>query len=140
MVKEFDLGKRLQALTLHSEGYSRAAIAEKTGYTLGGLCYLLNKAKKRGYKRSEGHILHEYVDTAPGKGRPRIMNDERKQKITAILTSEKAGRKFSTQELANRFNQQNQDDKSISRRTVLRLLEAEGYKRVNGVWTLKKGN
>lgn len=33
MVKEFGLGTHIQALTLRSEGYSRAAIVAKTGYT-----------------------------------------------------------------------------------------------------------
>ncbi|KAI1758365.1 hypothetical protein F4782DRAFT_477741 [Xylaria castorea] len=139
MGKEFDLGTRIQALTLHSEGYSRSAITEKTGYTLSGLCYLINKAKKRGYKPG-GLILREYADTAAGKGRPPIINDERKQKIAAILTSEQACRKFTTQQLADRFNEQNQDDRKISRRTVLRMLTTEGYKTVNGVWQLKTGN
>ncbi|KAI1747943.1 hypothetical protein F4782DRAFT_518996 [Xylaria castorea] len=138
MGKEFDLGTRLQALTLHSEGYSRAAIAEKTGYTPGGFCNLLTKAKKRGYKPGEGPILLEYVAAEPGRGRPTILTEERKQKITAILTSEKACRKFSAQKLADKFNEQNQDGQTVSRKTVLRALKAEGFRKVNGVQQLKK--
>ncbi|KAI8953589.1 hypothetical protein F4801DRAFT_122107 [Xylaria longipes] len=129
MGKEFDLGTRLQALTLHSEGYSRAAIAEKTGYTSGGLCNLLAKAKRRGYKRGEGPILLEYVAAEAGRGRPPILTDERKQKITAMLTSEEACRKFSAQQLADKLNEQN-IDQPVSRRTVLRALKAEGFKKV----------
>lgn len=130
MVKEFDLGTRIQALTLHSEGYSRGDIIEKTGYTSSGLYSLLHKAKKRGYKPGEGPILREYAETEAGKGRPTIITEERRIRIIAILTSETAPRKISTQEMANRFNQQKTDEQAVSRRTVLKVLTAEGYKRV----------
>lgn len=130
MGKDFDLGTRIQALTLHSEGYSRAAITEKTGYTASGFCTLLAKAKKRGYKPGEGPILLEYVAQEAGKGRPTILTDERKQRLTTILTSNEACRKFTAQQLADKFNEQNQDGQTISRRTVLRALEAEGFKKV----------
>ncbi|KAI0452136.1 hypothetical protein F5B21DRAFT_484715 [Xylaria acuta] len=138
MVKEFDLGKRLQALTLHSEGYSRSAIIEKTGYTPSGLSYLLTTAKKRGYEPSNGLILREYVENKAGRGRLPLLSGDQKNKILEILTSDKASRKFSTQELANKFNEQS-GDRSVSRRTVARLLEAEGFKKVNSVWQLKTG-
>ncbi|KAI0445229.1 hypothetical protein F4803DRAFT_195107 [Xylaria telfairii] len=130
MGKELDLGARIQALTLHSEGYSRAAISEKTGYTHSGFCALLAKAKKRGYKPGEGPILLEYVTQEAGKGRPSILTDERKQRLVAILTSDETCRKFTAQQLADKFNEQNEDGQTVSRRTVLRALEAEGFKKV----------
>ncbi|KAI1163259.1 hypothetical protein F5B18DRAFT_323245 [Nemania serpens] len=136
MVKEFDLGQRIQALALHSEGYPRSAIAKKTGYTPGGLSYLLKAAKKRGYKPGSGPILRRFVDNEPGRGRPPT-SGERKHKIIEILTSDTASRKFSTQKLADRFNEQAEDDRTISRRTVLRLLDSEGYKRVQYVLLLR---
>ncbi|KAI1199070.1 hypothetical protein F5X97DRAFT_298004 [Nemania serpens] len=137
MGKELDLGQRIQALTLHSEGYPRSTIAKKTGYTPGGLGHLINTAKKRGYTPGSGLILRRYVDNEPGRGRPPI-SDERKHKLFEILTSDTASRKFSTQKLADRFNEQTEDNRTISRRTVLRLLDSEGYKQVNGVWQQSK--
>ncbi|KAI0186192.1 hypothetical protein EV127DRAFT_346780, partial [Xylaria flabelliformis] len=122
MVKEFDLGKRLQALTLHSEGYSRNQIIEKTGYSPSGLSYLLTTAKKRGYKPGEGLILREYVDNEVGRGRKPILTDEHKQNIVKVLTTDKASRKFSAQELADKFNEEHTENQ-ISRSTVSRLLQ-----------------
>ncbi|KAI1119464.1 hypothetical protein F5Y14DRAFT_395383 [Nemania sp. NC0429] len=137
MPKEFDLGQRIQALTLHSEGYPRSAISKKTGYTPGGLGYLIKAAKKRGYKPGSGPILRHYVDNEPGRGRPPISGD-RKHKVLEILNSDPDSRKLSTQKLAEKFNAQAEDDRTISRRTVLRLLDSEGYKRVHGVWQQSK--
>ncbi|KAK7750389.1 hypothetical protein SLS62_007688 [Diatrype stigma] len=51
MVFEFDPGVRVQALTLHAEGASRAKITEKTGYSTSAFTVLLRKAKTRGRKR-----------------------------------------------------------------------------------------
>ncbi|KAI0489646.1 hypothetical protein F4859DRAFT_509232 [Xylaria cf. heliscus] len=138
MGKEFDLGTRIRALTLHSEGYSRAAIVEKTGYSASGLSTLISKAKKRGYKPREGPILREFVDTEPGKGRPPLLTEERKKRIVAILTSDKASRKLTTQQLADRINSQSLGDPPLCRRTVLNALNAEGFKIVNGVWQSKR--
>ncbi|KAH8156904.1 hypothetical protein CIB48_g11344 [Xylaria polymorpha] len=109
MVKEFGLGTHIQALTLRSEGYSRAAIVAKTGYTPAN-----QGPKTRAWQRS-----------------PTDLTDEGKQKITSILTSEKACRKFSAQQLAEKFHEQNPDDPTTSRRTVLRALKAEESKKSN---------
>ncbi|KAI0550625.1 hypothetical protein F4679DRAFT_542039, partial [Xylaria curta] len=137
MGKEFDFGVRIQALTLHSEGYTRAKIVEKTGYTPGGLCALISKARKRGYEPGKGPILFEYVAPEPGRGRPTKLTDERKQKIIEILTSDKASRKFTTQQIADKVNEQCQDDETISRKTVSRALQAEGFKKVSNGWQHK---
>ncbi|KAK5634842.1 hypothetical protein RRF57_010555 [Xylaria bambusicola] len=126
MSQEFDLSIRIQALTLHSEGYSRAAIVQKTGYSPGGLSSLIHKAKKRGYQPGQGPILREYADTEPRKGRPPKLTQDQKDKIVATLTSDKACREFSSQKLADKLNRENPDDPAISRRTVLRALTAEG--------------
>ncbi|KAI0505694.1 hypothetical protein F5B22DRAFT_661162 [Xylaria bambusicola] len=126
MSQEFDLGTRIQALVLHSEGYSRAAIVQKTGYSAGGLSSLIQKAKKRGYQPGEGPVLREYVESEPRKGRPPKLTQDRKDKIIATLTSDKACRQFSSQKLADKFNSENPDAPSISRTTVLRALTAEG--------------
>ncbi|KAI0183972.1 hypothetical protein EV127DRAFT_445632 [Xylaria flabelliformis] len=137
MGKEFDFGVRIQALTLHSEGYTRSRIVEKTGYTPGGLCALISKAKKRGYEPGKGPILFEYVAPEPGRGRPTKLTDERRHLIVEILTADKASRKFTTQEIADKVNALCQDDQTISRKTVSRALQAEGFKRVNNSWQLK---
>ncbi|GAP92953.1 hypothetical protein SAMD00023353_0403580 [Rosellinia necatrix] len=131
MGREFDMGTRIQALTLHSEGYSRRAIAERTGYTTNGLSYLVAKAKRRGYKPGQGPILREYAETEPGKGRPTILTEERKSKIIAILTADAASRKFSAREIADKFHEQNGHDRTISRTSVRKALAAEGYKTIN---------
>ncbi|KAI0402189.1 hypothetical protein F4802DRAFT_378146 [Xylaria palmicola] len=128
MSQEFDLGVRLQALTLHSIGYTRAKIIEETGYSAGGLCGLLAKARKRGYKPGGGPILREYVETEPRKGRPPKLTPDRTSKIVAVLTSDKACRKFSSQKLADKINKENPNDPPLSRRTVLRALTAKGLK------------
>ncbi|KAI1429810.1 hypothetical protein F5Y12DRAFT_338187 [Xylaria sp. FL1777] len=130
MVKEFDLGTRLQALTLHSEGYPRKAIIEKTGYTSGGLSYLITTARKRGYKPGDGLILRQYVDNEAGRGRKSVLTDKQKQKIVEIFTADKASRKFSTQELADKFNEENGANQTISRKIVARVLKAEGLEKV----------
>ncbi|RYC66087.1 hypothetical protein CHU98_g156 [Xylaria longipes] len=126
MVKEFDLGKRIQALTLHSEGYSRSAIIEKTGYTPSGLSYLLTTAKKRGYEPGKGLILREYVENKAGRGRRPILSEDQKNQILEIIASNKAAHKFSLQELANKFNEQSENPK-VSRSTIARLLRAEEF-------------
>ncbi|KAI1191750.1 hypothetical protein F5B17DRAFT_382027 [Nemania serpens] len=133
MVKEFDIGQRIHALALHSEGYPRSAICKKTGYTLGGLSHLLKVAQKRGYKAGSGPILRLYVDNEPGRGRPPAPS-ERRQKLVEFLTSDPASRKLTTQQLADKYNEQAEDNKTISRRTVLRLLNFEGWKLVHGIW------
>ncbi|GAW13530.1 hypothetical protein ANO14919_029170 [Xylariales sp. No.14919] len=130
MVKEFDLGQRIQALTLHSEGYPRKAILEKTGYSSSGLSYLITTAKKRGYTPGSGPILRQYVDNEPGRGRQPILTDKQKHKIVEILTADDASRKFSVQELADKFNKTNDEDQTVSRGTVARIVEAEGFKKV----------
>lgn len=130
MGKEFDLGTRIQALTLHSEGYPRRLIFERTGYSATGFQGLLNKAKKRGYKPGQGPIMREYADTEPGRGRPSIITDERKAQIFAILASDTAARKFSTQELAEKFNELKTDEQTLSRKTVSKILRSEGYNKV----------
>lgn len=130
MAKEFDLGTRLQALTLHSEGIPRRQILEKTGYSDSGFQNLLNKAKKNGYKPGQGPILRQYAETAPRKGRPSIMTAERKAKLLEILASDPAARKLSTQQLSEKFNELRADDgQTLSRRSVLRMLRSEGYDR-----------
>ncbi|KAI0424410.1 hypothetical protein F5Y09DRAFT_324472 [Xylaria sp. FL1042] len=131
MSSEFDLGIRIQALTLHSEGYSRASIIEKTGYSPGGLSTLITKAKKRGYQPGQGPILREYVDSEPRKGRPPKLTPATKEKIITTLTSDKACRAFTAQELAEKVNEKNPDDASISRSTVLRALSDANYKKGN---------
>lgn len=71
MVFEFDPGVRVQALTLHAEGASRAKISEKTGYSTSAFTVLLRKAKSRGYVVG-GPVLLEYVIDSPGRGRPKV--------------------------------------------------------------------
>ncbi|KAI0971855.1 hypothetical protein F4678DRAFT_461223 [Xylaria arbuscula] len=129
MSQEIDLGIRLQALTLHSEGFSRAKIIEKTGYSAGGFSALLAKAKKRGYQPGKP-ILSEYVDSGPRSGRPTKLTQAQRNKIVATLTSDKACRKLNTQKLADKINAENPNDVPVSRRTVLRCLTAEGFKNV----------
>ncbi|KAI0404795.1 hypothetical protein F4802DRAFT_565516 [Xylaria palmicola] len=90
---------------------------------------LLTKARKRGYKPG-GPILREYVDSEPRKGRPPKLTPDRTARIVAVLTSDKACRKFSTQKLADKINRENPDDPPLSRRTVLRALTAQGFKPV----------
>ncbi|KAI1426377.1 hypothetical protein F5Y12DRAFT_294879 [Xylaria sp. FL1777] len=121
MASEFNLVTRTQALTLHSEGYSRAVIIQKTGYSASGLSHLISKAKKHGYKPGKGPILHEYVETKPRKGRPSLSASQ-KAKVITLLESDIAFRKSSTQKIANRINEQNPLDPPISRRSVLRIL------------------
>ncbi|KAI1304336.1 hypothetical protein F5Y03DRAFT_175921 [Xylaria venustula] len=133
MSQETDLGIRLQALTLHSEGFSRAKIIEKTGYSAGGFSALLAKAKKRGYEPGKP-ILREYADSEPRSGRPPKLTPAHKDKIIATLTSDTACRKLNTQKLADIINAENPNDIPISRRTVLRCLTAEGFENVKGVW------
>ncbi|KAJ8128344.1 hypothetical protein O1611_g5290 [Lasiodiplodia mahajangana] len=129
--KEFDLGQRIQALTLHSEGYSRKAITERTGYTPSGLSYLITTAKKRGYKPGEGLILLQYVENEPGRGRKPVLTDASKRRIIEILTADEASHKLSLQKLADKFNETNAEDHiSISRSIVARFLEEEGFKKV----------
>ncbi|GAW25372.1 hypothetical protein SAMD00023353_0501750 [Rosellinia necatrix] len=140
MGKEFDIGTRIQALTLHSEGYSRSQIVEKTGYTTNGFSYLLTKAKKRGYKPGEGPILREYVDTASGKGRPTVLTTDRTNKIIQIVTANSTARKFSAQDIVDKFHEANGSDRSISKSSVLKALSVKGFKKVNGVWQSKTGN
>ncbi|KAI0118360.1 hypothetical protein GGR51DRAFT_214223 [Nemania sp. FL0031] len=137
MPKEYDLGTRIQALTLHSEGYPRKTIIEKTGYTSGGLSYLITTAKRRGYKPGDGAILREYVDNEAGRGRKPILRDAHRRIIVEILTTDEASLKLSTQQLADKFNETNEEDLHISRKIVASLLDEEGFQKVNGVWQSK---
>ncbi|KAI0542709.1 hypothetical protein GGR58DRAFT_496814 [Xylaria digitata] len=137
MSSEFDLGTRIHALVLHSEGFSRAAIVAKTGYSHGGLSNLISKAKKRGYEPGNGPILREYVNSEPRKGRPAKLTQAKKNQIVAVSESDKASRKLSTQKLADKINKENPDDPPISRRSVLRILTAKGFKNVK--YTTKPG-
>lgn len=145
MSKELDLGIRVHALVLHSEGYTRASIMEKTGYSAGGLSNLLTKAKSRGYTPGKGPILLEYVDNEPGRtGRPRKVTQEQRDQIVASLALEKEkagaagggvggkGKFVSTQKLADKFNAENPEGVSVSRRTVLRALNSAGIKHSKG--------
>ncbi|KAI1361927.1 hypothetical protein F5Y08DRAFT_342125 [Xylaria arbuscula] len=147
--KEMDLGTRIQAIVLHSEGYSRASIIEKTGYSAGGLSGLLTKAKARGYVPGQGPILRAFVDNEPGgrTGRPPKLTQGHKDKIVALKAEAIAndhdgdrgasggsgggGAEFvSTQKLADKFNAENPGDVQVSRRTVLRALKAAGVQHV----------
>ncbi|KAI1180818.1 hypothetical protein F4777DRAFT_173960 [Nemania sp. FL0916] len=139
MGKEFDLGLRLQALTLHSEGYTRAAIIERTGYTPSGLSHLITTAKSRGYEPGGHPIYRKYVDNGSGRGRKRAVTDERKLKVLEVLTADEASLRLSIQQLADRYNFQNSGDRQLSRKVIGRMLEAEGFKRVNGTWQQPQG-
>ncbi|KAI1130642.1 hypothetical protein F5Y10DRAFT_262983 [Nemania abortiva] len=125
MGQEFDLGVRIQALTLHSEGMSRAQIAQKTGYKPGGISNLVTRAKSRGY-RPGGPILLEYVQTAAGRGRKPILTEAKKDEIIELLTASKGSDKFTTQALADEFNAKTAEEKPVSRSTVLRCLKEKG--------------
>ncbi|KAI1175778.1 hypothetical protein F4777DRAFT_304995 [Nemania sp. FL0916] len=134
MPQEFDPAVRVRALTLHSEGYSRAAILQKTGYTLGGFKKLLAAAKKRGYQPGEGSILLSYVTNEVGRGRKPKLGKEQRQRIIEIFTTDKVSRKLSSKQLAERFNNENEWKINISEKIVQNVLKEAGYNRVKGVW------
>ncbi|KAI1422493.1 hypothetical protein F5Y12DRAFT_619145 [Xylaria sp. FL1777] len=121
---KYDIATRAQALSLHSEGCSRAYIVKKTGYTPGGLTGLIARAKKRGYTPGKGPIRAEYVEDAPRSGRP----PTKKESIIKALEADPTLRGASTQTIADRINKQSPSDAHVSRRTVLKALRSGGLK------------
>lgn len=129
-MKEFDRGIRIQALTLHQAGHPISVILEKTGYSRTGFYCLLRKAKENGYTPGQGPILLEYVENGEGRGRKPVLTAERKQRLISLLTAEDTSRKFTSQQLADLFNEHNEskdEQFTVGRSTVLRAITAEGY-------------
>ena len=137
MSSEFDLGVRIQALTLHSQGYARAQICKITGYSPGGLTTLIAKAKKRGYKPGGGRILAEYATEGLRKGRPAKLTPAKKDQIVRTLESDNTLRGKTTKEIADIINKQNPADDPVSQTTIWRALKEKGFKSVK--YTTKPG-
>ncbi|KAK5634103.1 hypothetical protein RRF57_009817 [Xylaria bambusicola] len=137
MSSEFDLATRSQALALHSEGYSRAVICEKTGYSPGGLANLITKAKKRGYQPGQGAIIAQYVEDKPRKGRPVKLTPEKMDEITKAFESDPSLRKLPAEEIAKHINDRSPDDPPLSRTLVQRALKHQGLKNIK--YTTKPG-
>ncbi|KAI8626845.1 hypothetical protein F5Y19DRAFT_444620 [Xylariaceae sp. FL1651] len=126
--KEFDVATRIQALSWHNEGRSRAEIIAKTGYSQSGLSKLILKAKQRGYcPREEALVRLEYVESGARTGRPPALSQAKKDEIVKILTTERISHKFSTRELTENLNKtKSEGEKPLARRTVLRAIRSEG--------------
>src|SRR5262249_41826598 len=111
----YSLAQRVQALTLLSEGYKTAVVAQKTGIPARTYNNIRKKAKERGFDPiKDTRILKHYVEDGFKPGRPKEVTKEQEEELLALIRKDRAGREKSSEYLAYEIG--------LSRSTALRLL------------------
>ena len=119
----YSMAQKIQALTLLAEGFSTAAVQQKTGIPPRTANRIRATAEKRGFRPAEDpRILEVYVEDRKRLGRPMAITEAVEQKLLANIREDNAGREKSSEVLAYEVG--------ISRTSALRILKKHGLTNV----------
>jgi len=121
----YDIGVRVQALSLFEYGVSAKEIEKWMGVSISSLKRWKRVSRQRGFDpQVSSHILAQYVTDVPRSGRPSALHDEAQKTIIKLLEKNSSTRQYSTAELAHKSGT------SVSPNTVWRFIKKKGYRSV----------
>jgi transposase len=123
----YDVGTRIQALTLLEAATGIRQITEITGFSKSSIYRIKAVAKQRGYNPQVSKVLLlKYVEDAPRSGRPIKATKEVEDIVVSLVSKNSSTRAWSAQRIASTITAQTPN--GISARTVHRILRRKGYK------------
>ena len=97
---KYDIGVRVQALTLYDYGAKPSEILDQTGISESSLKHWKRVSRERGFNLvASSYIIAQYVADAPRSGRPTIIRDEAQRKIIKVLEKKDTTCQYSIAEL-----------------------------------------
>lgn len=119
----YSLAERVQALTLHSVGFSTQQIFERIKIPPRTTRNIIQKALSRGYRPEEDpRILNHFVEDGMKSGRPKEIGEDTENEVLSAVCRDRNGREKSTEVLAYEFG--------ISSSSILRILKKHGFSNV----------
>ena len=119
----YTVAQRIQCLTLLAEGFSFAAVEEKTGVKERTQRNIRKKARERGFcPEQDPRILESYVVDGDKSGRPKEISVEKEEALLASVRNDRAGREQSSEVLGY--------EQDISYASALRILHKYGLNNV----------
>ena len=121
----YDVGVRVQALTLYEYGVTPSEIFDWIGVTESSIKRWKRVSRERGFNPVvSSHILAQYIVDAPRSGRPTVLQDEAQKKIIKLLEKNDTTRQYSVAELTAKSGVK------ASASTVWRFIKRKGYRSV----------
>jgi transposase len=119
----YDICARTQALSLLAFGLPTSAVEDVVGIPARTLRNILEKAKKRGFDPTKDQkILLHYVEDGERTGRPREIDDDRKEALIKAVQSDRSNRSKSSEVIAY--------EHGISTSSALIVLHENGFNSV----------
>ena len=98
----YDIGVRVQALSLFEYSVSAKEIEKWTGVSVSSLKRWKRVLRQRGFDpQVSSHILAQYVTDAPQSGRPSVLHNEAQKTIIKLLEKNSSIRQYSAAELVH---------------------------------------
>ena len=121
MAKFWDIGIRIQCLTLLYYGVQIEQISQWFGPSKFSIYRWNRVAKERGFNPEvSSQILAQYVTDAPRTGRPTVLTEQVQKAILKILTKNSTTRQYSLEEIAKGCG--------VSATSVWRCLKKRGFR------------